>query len=463
MDWREQAEPYRQKVQAVLEEQLLPGLGRHVAASHVMTPVDFTETVSQPAWMRFLNRTTDPSVGVVSPAQCVRGNSRLVPGGRWHASGRRSAGRRRLGRSPGQNGSRSSGGEMTRESDLTHCREAIKHGSKSFYAASRLLPRRVRDPALALYAFCRLADDAVDLVDAKAQAVASLRQRLDRAYAGRPKNDPVERAFTRLVAETEMPRALPDALIEGFDWDAEGRTYQTLSDVRAYSARVASAVGAMMSVLMGTRDRDALARACDLGVAMQLTNIARDIGEDAEAGRLYLPLDWFDEFGVDPDAFLATPGPSKEVAAMAKRLLAEANRLYYRSEAGIGALPRTCRPGIYAARYIYAGIGRHIRAAQFDSVTQRARTTLSEKLGMIALSVGASVADSVMPRSAVLYAPPLQETAFLVDAAAPALANEPAWGDGAAGAFMSAMARLKERDMGQSASVDAPIGSATSS
>lgn len=334
---------------------------------------------------------------------------------------------------------------MTHDKDLDHCRDAIKHGSKSFYAASRLLPGRVRNHALALYAFCRMADDAVDLVDEKTAAVACLRRRLDRAYAGRPKNDPVERAFARMVETVDLPKALPEALIEGFDWDAEARRYETLSDVRAYSARVASAVGAMMSVLMGVRDRDALARACDLGVAMQLTNIARDIGEDAQEGRLYLPLEWFEELDVDPDSFLADPTHTRQIGVMTKRLLAEATRLYHRSEAGISTLPRGCRPGIYAARYIYAGIGGRIRAADYDSVSQRARTSLPEKLGLLALSFSAAAADSLMPRSAVLHAPPLPETAFLVNAVADP-DPEPEWGNGAMGTVFSVLAHMKQRD-----------------
>lgn len=376
---------------------------------------------------------------------------------------------------------------MTRQEDLAHCGEVIKHGSKSFYAASKLLPAKVRDPALALYAFCRLADDAVDLTPAgavpdgsacavgsssvktsdtddelrtKKRAVALLRARLDRAYAGRPANDPVERAFTRMVEDTEMPRALPEALIDGLDWDAHGRRYETLSDVRAYSARVASAVGVMMSVLMGVRDRDALARACDLGVAMQLTNIARDIGEDAAENRVYLPLEWFEEMGVDLAAFLSDPHLTPEIAKMAKRLLVEANRLYYRSEAGISVLPRRCRPGIYAARYIYAGIGRHIRAARYDSVTRRARTGLSEKLGLLLLSLGATATTALMPRSPVLYARPLPETRYLVDAAAGSITETSPWGSGAAGTLATAFARLRERDltMAEAAGRNGPRG-----
>ncbi|MEM1298370.1 MAG: phytoene/squalene synthase family protein [Pseudomonadota bacterium] len=336
---------------------------------------------------------------------------------------------------------------MMQEADLAHCREAIKHGSKSFYAASRLLPTDVRDAALALYAFCRLADDAVDLGREKAAAVASLRARLDRAYAGMPKDDPVERAFTAMIGAFAMPRALPEALIEGLDWDAKGLRYRTLSDVRAYSARVASAVGVMMSVLMGVRDRDALARAADLGVAMQLTNISRDIGEDAAEGRLYLPLDWFDEAGLEPDGFLANPGPWPEIAEMARRLLKEADRLYDRSEAGIKTLPPGCRPGIYAARYIYAGIGKHIAAADYDSVTRRAHTGLSEKIALMILSLGSAAADSLLPRSPILHARPLPETAFLIDAATEGQALPNQWGDGKVGALVSVFATLKERDL----------------
>ena len=167
---------------------------------------------------------------------------------------------------------------MIDPADMEHCKEAIRHGSLSFHTASRLLPSEVRDPALALYAFCRLADDAVDLHDEKAGAVLSLRDRLDLVYAGRPRNAAPDRAFAAVVEDFEMPRALPEALLEGLAWDAVGRRYDTLSGVFDYSARVAAAVGAMMCVLMRVRDADALARACDLGVAMQLTNISREIG-----------------------------------------------------------------------------------------------------------------------------------------------------------------------------------------
>jgi len=307
---------------------------------------------------------------------------------------------------------------MTYQSDLEICREMIRHGSLSFHAASRLLPSKVRDPALALYAFCRLADDAVDLHQEKAAAVLQLQERLDAVYAGRPRDAAPDRAFAEVVSRFDMPRALPDALLEGLAWDAMGRRCETMSDLYAYSARVASAVGAMMTVLMGVRDRHALARACDLGVAMQLTNIARDIGEDAVEGRLYLPLAWFAEAGLNPDSFLANRRPTPEIRRMTKRLVMEANRLYYRSEAGISALPRNCRPGIYAARLIYAGIGKEVSRAEYDSISGRAHTSGRQKIGWIAQAALRSAITAVTPGSAVLYGKPLPEVAFLVDAAA---------------------------------------------
>jgi len=301
--------------------------------------------------------------------------------------------------------------------DLEACRVAIRHGSKSFHAASLLLPDRVRDPALALYAFCRLADDAVDLVDQKAAAVLRLRDRLERAYAGNPLDNPADRAFARMVADHDMPRALPEALLEGFAWDAMERRYASLSEVRAYSARVASAVGAMMTVLMGERDGHALARACDLGVAMQLTNIARDVGEDAREGRLYLPTDWMEQEGLCPDAFLAAPAHSRALARVVYRLLAEARRLYFRSEAGIGVLPVACRPAIFAARHIYAAIGSEIRRRDYDSISYRAHTSRARKILLTGRATLDTALSAVAPRSSVIYAPALPETAFLVDAA----------------------------------------------
>lgn len=306
---------------------------------------------------------------------------------------------------------------MIAAEDMAACRAMIRTGSLSFHAASRLLPARVRDPALALYAFCRVADDDVDEGLDKTHAVLRLRERLDLIYAGRPEARPSDRAFAAVVEGFDMPRALPDALLEGLAWDAMGRRYRSLSDLHAYSARVAAAVGVMMCVLMRVRDPDALARAADLGLAMQLTNIARDVGEDARAGRLFLPLDWLAEAGIDAEGFLADPRPSVALAGVVRRLLGVADDLYRRASAGVAVLPSDCRLGIVAARHIYAAIGGEVARAGHDSVTRRARTSRGQKLVLMGRAVLAAGVTHVMPRPAQLHARPEPEVAFLVDAA----------------------------------------------
>ncbi|GAA0577365.1 phytoene/squalene synthase family protein [Craurococcus roseus] len=335
--------------------------------------------------------------------------------------------------------------------DLAACRALLRGGSRSFHAASLLLPARVRAPASALYAFCRLADDAVDLEGGRAAAVARLRERLARAYEGRPLPIPADRAFAAVVSRHGIPPALPEALLEGLAWDAEGgRRYEDLPALEAYAARVAGSVGCMMAVLMGVRDRDALGRACDLGVAMQLTNIARDVGEDARAGRLYLPLRWLREAGLDPDAWLARPSFDPAVAAVVRRLLRAAEGLYLRGGAGIAALPAECRPGIRAAGLLYAGIGREVERKGFDSVSARARVPASRKAALVlraALPMG--VGRSAREATAL----PSPATRFLVDAvpetapAPPPASGSSGWGLEARAVWViDLFARLERRD-----------------
>lgn len=275
--------------------------------------------------------------------------------------------------------------------DLAACREAIRVGSRTFYAASWLLPAAVRAPSYGLYAFCRLSDDLVDVEGGRMDAVGRLRDRLDRIYAGRPMAEPADRMLADVVEGYAIPREVPEALFEGLEWDAQGRLYGDLAGLRDYAARVAGTVGAMMTLIMGVRDEATLARACDLGVAMQLTNIARDVGEDARAGRIYLPLDWLCEAGIDPDRWLAAPSPSEALRGVVARLLAEAERLYRRSETGIAALPLSCRPAILAARLMYAEIGAEIARNGHDSVTRRARVPASRKATLLARAAGAAL------------------------------------------------------------------------
>ena len=299
--------------------------------------------------------------------------------------------------------------------DLAACRDLLRQGSRSFFAASLLLPRRVHRPALALYAFCRVADDLIDGGDGQpgpAAALADLRARLDAAYAGRPRPIAADRALAAVVQHHAIPRALLDALLEGFGWDAAGRRYDSLAELEAYAARVAGTVGAMMATLMGERSAEGVARACDLGVAMQLSNIARDVGEDARAGRLYLPQDWLRAAGIDPGAWLAHPSFDPALAGVVQRLLRRADELYCRADSGIAALPRACRPGIGVARHLYAEIGQQVARQGYNSVGQRAVVPPARKLRLLgrSLRAAASGPHPVGPTRA------LDATRFLVDA-----------------------------------------------
>jgi phytoene synthase len=233
-----------------------------------------------------------------------------------------------------------------------------------------------------------------DLVDedplASLRTIDGMRARLERAYAGRPENDAVDRALAALFATTPIPPALPLALFEGMQWDILGRRYETLGDLQAYAARVAGSVGAMMTLIMGARGEEVLARACDLGVAMQLTNVARDVGEDARRGRLYLPAAWMECEGIDADRWLATPRPSDGLSRVVAKLLEHADVLYCRADHGVSLLPRGCRVAIRAARLVYADIGRSVARAGFDSVTRRASVTTWRKMWLLARALGAS-------------------------------------------------------------------------
>lgn len=307
---------------------------------------------------------------------------------------------------------RSADGRFAGAADRAHCRSRIRVGSRSFYAASILLPAPVREAAYALYAFCRFSDDLVDLGDGGQRAIAHLRHRLDQAYAGTPAGHPIDRAFADMILRFGMPRALPEALIEGLAWDVEGVRCDGITDLYAYAARVAGSVGAMMCVLMGIRDAAVVSRACNLGIAMQLTNIARDVGEDARAGRLYLPRAWLREAGQDPDAWLADPKATPAVRATVTRLIETAEGLYGASGAAIAHLPRRCRPAIFAARHLYREIGLEVLNREADSVSDRARVPGSRKLALMAQAVKDAVTTARRP----LSGRGLPEAAFLVEA-----------------------------------------------
>ena len=295
-------------------------------------------------------------------------------------------------------------------SDLALCEAAIREGSKSFYFASMLLPADVRRAACALYSFCRTADDVVD-EGSDVGRVTALVHRLDQVYGTAALASPFDRALRQIVRVYDLPRRPFDAMLEGFAWDAEGRSYETLADLEAYCVRVASTVGYLMTLIMGCRDEVALARACELGVAMQLTNICRDVGDDARRGRLYLPRAWLAEMGVDAEELVRRPVHSAALGHVVVRVLDEARRLYGQSAEGVALLPLSCRWSIATASRVYEAIGDEVRERGGDGVTSRAIVGSSVKARLAASALAGTIR-----RPARRALPSLPAARFLVEA-----------------------------------------------
>jgi phytoene synthase len=308
--------------------------------------------------------------------------------------------------------------EPSAAADLEACRAIVAHASKSFYLSSLLLPGDVRHGAWALYAFCRVADDAVDTGegDAPRRRLHELRGRLDDVYRARPRDRAVDRAFCRLVERARLPKALPSALLDGMAEDLGPRVVSDEAELLGYSVRVAGVVGLMMTVMMGVRDRAVLARANDLGVGMQITNICRDVGEDAARARVYLPASWLREAGTSPEEVLAAKAATPTLVAAVRRALGVADEYYRRADLGLAHLPRGCRWAIASARHIYAGIGVDLAAHGYDSITRRAHVSTLKKVKLLAYSLAAVARSRRDPD----VAPPVADAAPLIDAIASA-------------------------------------------
>jgi phytoene synthase len=302
---------------------------------------------------------------------------------------------------------------------LRECSRLMAGGSKSFFAASRVLPGRVREPATALYAFCRVADDAIDHSDTPMLALLELSQRLDDIYAGRPQAPVCDHALAHVVHTYQLPRALPDALLEGFAWDAEGRRYETIEQLHDYGARVAGTVGAMMAVVMEARDRPTAGTRLRTGRG-DAADQHRPRRGRGRTQRAPVPAarQWMREAGLDPDAWLADPRFDAALAGVIERLLAEADRLYQRAECGVASLPRDCRLGIQAARLVYGEIGQRLRQSGLDSVSRRAVVGRSRKLALIARASIATVFAPGHPLDLARDPDPQAAIRHLVDAAA---------------------------------------------
>jgi 15-cis-phytoene synthase len=278
-------------------------------------------------------------------------------------------------------------------------RATIARHSRSFALASRLLGRRVRDHTAIVYAWCRRADDAIDEPSAASPAalstaLAGLARDLDAIY-GATARDPVLAAFGDLVRERAIPRSYPDALLAGLAMDAAAARYITVDDVIRYAWCVAGVVGTMMSHVFGIADDDALVHAAHLGIAMQLTNICRDVAEDWQRGRLYLPDDLLAAHGAPGLAGeLGRELPRTAHAAIARTradLLALADRYYRSGDRGIPHLPARAAFAVAAARRVYAAIGRRIARTGHDVTAGRAVVPRYTRLALAGAAAAATV------------------------------------------------------------------------
>lgn len=274
-----------------------------------------------------------------------------------------------------------------------HAEQSIAVGSKSFAAAAKLFDERTRRSAVMLYAWCRHCDDVIDGQQAGHDAVSITPQEAQRrlallqaqthaVYAGVPASEPAFAAFAEVVREHDIPEHNALEHLAGFEMDVLDRRYHTQDDTLQYCYHVAGVVGLMMARVMGSHDPRTLDRACDLGLAFQLTNIARDIVEDARIGRCYLPAQWLEELNI-PLQDLAAPEHRPAVAVLARRLVDLAEPYYASAQAGLAALPWRSAWAVATAAAVYRQIGVKVVAAGSHAWDTRVSTSKAEKLAAV--------------------------------------------------------------------------------
>jgi phytoene synthase len=287
---------------------------------------------------------------------------------------------------------------------VAYSREVIRSGSKSFAAAATLFDPRTRASAYLLYAWCRHCDDEVDgqslghgaaALDPETRRarVETLFDQTRAALRGEPVEHPVFQAFQAVARAHALPPAFAYDHLEGFRLDADGVPIRTEADLLRYCYHVAGVVGLMMAWIMGVRNEATLDRACDLGMAFQLTNIARDVVEDAQVGRVYLPKAWLREGGLDAEG-VGRPENRDAAFALAQRLVALAEPYYASARWGMARLPFRSAWAVGAARGVYRRIGRKLLRLGPVAWDDRLSTTKGEKLQEL-IAGGAAAARAV--------------------------------------------------------------------
>ena len=263
-----------------------------------------------------------------------------------------------------------------------YCQAFIKRHARSFYLASLLLPTAKRKALWSIYAFCRYTDDLVDNPNLRDHPAAALDDWEQQILSGQPRH-PVALVYKDVSATYNIPSALTRELISGVRMDLEASEYRTWEQLRLYCYRVASVVGLLLLPILGSNDERAAEYAIDLGIAMQLTNILRDVGEDMRMGRVYLPSEDFTRFGYDPQR-LRDGVIDDNFRALMQFEIARARAYYDRAQLGIALLEPSVRPSILAAALLYSHILHRIETNDYDVFTARAYVPTSHKLRLLA-------------------------------------------------------------------------------
>lgn len=283
--------------------------------------------------------------------------------------------------------------ELAPENAYRYCRQIAKHHAKTFYLATWFLPKKQRNPIYAMYALLRTVDDLVDLAENKltngslsraelSSMMDAWKTRLHECYEGNHNNDPIMVAWQDTLKSYNIPIELPLDLMDGVTMDIDFRPFQTFDDLYVYCYKVASVVGLMCSEIFGYRDKKALDHAIELGIAMQLTNILRDVGEDVDRGRIYLPLEDLDRFGYTEEKFMQKKINGNFVELI-KFQIARARSYYEASEKGVPLLEKESRFAVKISSQNYCNILRAIEENNYDVFSQRAYRSLYQKLRTI--------------------------------------------------------------------------------
>lgn len=279
------------------------------------------------------------------------------------------------------------------KSAYAHCRAITRFHAKTFYMATRFLPNHKQRCIFAIYGLCRylddLVDEAEDLIIHKKISVEEIsiklsvfKKRLHDTYAGVMQSDPILMAFSDVLKNYNIDITLPFDLIDGVESDLTKNRYNNFEELYGYSYKVASVVGLMTSEVFEYENPEALKYAVDLGIAMQLTNILRDIGEDLVRNRIYIPQDELKAFGVSEED-LFNHNLSRDFVQLMKFQVDRAKSYYKDADKGIPLLSKDSRLPVYLARENYSKILEKIEYNNYNVFKQRAFLNSSEKLSII--------------------------------------------------------------------------------